>query len=109
MADWEFNIWLGGPPSDGDDKSSVLFRSYKRPQWVSAAIPKISKGLKSHIEVKVDGATIVLIVGKRWMEPEHGDPIDWDRFFAKMMEEQRYYEREKVRLRESKEDGNAIT
>ena len=104
MADWEFNIWLVGPPSDDDCKNSVLFRSYKRPQWVTAAIPKISRGLEAEIEVKVNDARIVLLVASRWLESEIGDPPNWDRYFGEMMEEQRYYEREKTRMRESEEE-----
>lgn len=67
MADWEFNIWLGDPPSDkfGSYDNAVLLRSYKRLQWVTVAILKISKGLEAQIEVKLNNTPIILIFGKR--------------------------------------------
>ena len=111
MADWAFNIWVGDPPPtrSAHYADAVMLRSYKRPQWVTGALPKIVIAFRAYIEVTLDGNQMTIIEAKRWLEPQSGDPPDWDRYFGEMMEEQRYYEREKERIRPSKEDEHATT
>lgn len=106
MADWAFNIWVGDPPPNRSAhyEDAVMLRSYKRPQWVTGALPKIVIGFAAYIEVTLNGTPMVIIEAKRWLEPQSGDPADWDRYFGAIMVDQRYYEREKARIRASKEE-----
>ncbi len=112
MADWEFNIWIGGQPlaTSIREEDTVKLRSYKRPQWVTAALPKIAIGFeKAYIQVNLNGKQVAVVDAKRWLQSEDSDPPDWEQYFSEMMEEQRYYEREKVRAQARKKEDNATT
>ena len=104
MADWKFNIWVGDLPVDGIHQNAVKLRHYKRPQWVTQVLPKIVLALEAYVEVTLNGEQVQLLAAKRWLQPENGDPPDWERYFGKMMEQQRYYEREKTRIRTGDEN-----
>ena len=91
---WEFNIWINEhPPTESVNYvGAVKLRSYKRPHFVTRALPNIMAGFKAYIEVRMKGDQIRVLLGDDWLPMNQG-VSEIERYFADMMEKQREYER----------------